>query len=60
MVTIVDNHQDVFSRKLCAEGAHFYTPRDLENRCSMTPLAQIFRLAHQYISFQELHLDYDV
>lgn len=40
MVTIVDNHQDLFSRKLCGEGVpHFYTPKDLETRCPMTPLA---------------------
>lgn len=61
MVTIVDNHQDLFSRKLCGEGVpHFYTPIDLDHKCPMTPLAQAFHLADECISFEDLNLIYDI
>ena len=61
MVTIVDNHQDLFSRKLCGEGVpHFYTPTDLDHKCPLTPLAQAFHLADECISFDDLHLTYDI
>ena len=44
--TIVDNHQDLFSRSLCGEGVpHFYTPSDLDTSCPMTPLGIAFHLA---------------
>jgi endoglycosylceramidase len=44
--TIVDNHQDLFSRSLCGEGVpHFYTPKDLDTSCPKTPLGIAFHLA---------------
>ena len=40
MVTMLDNHQDLLSRKLCGEGfPHFYTPTDLEDYCPWTLVA---------------------
>lgn len=43
MVTIVDNHQDLFSRVTCGEGVpSFYVPTDIDHECPKTILARLF------------------
>lgn len=51
----------MFSRKLCGEGVpFFYTPKDLDHRCPLTPLGIAFHLANECISLNDLGLSYDV
>ena len=53
IAVILDNHQDLFSRKLCGEGVpYFYTPDDLDHHCPLTPLAQAFKLAGECVSLE--------
>jgi endoglycosylceramidase len=58
--TLVDNHQDMFSRKLCGEGVpHFYTPKELDDHCPLTPLGIAFHLAGQCVALRSYHFEED-
>ena len=47
IAVLVDNHQDLFSRKLCGEGVpSFYTPEDIDHKCpTFSLVGNFFKLA---------------
>jgi len=61
MVTLVDNHQDLFSRKLCGEGVPgFYSPwDDIDHSCPWSVVGTMFRLAGKCIPIVDYPLRYD-
>ena len=61
MVTLVDNHQDLFSRKLCGEGVPaFYQPWDnIDHSCPWSVIGTMFRLAGKCKPLSDYNLRYD-
>ena len=60
IAVIVDNHQDLFSRKLCGEGVpHFYTPEDVDHKCPWGIVGTFFRLAGRCVPLESYGMQTD-
>ena len=59
--TLVDNHQDLFSRRLCGEGVPwFYSPWEtIDHSCPWTVIGTAFRLAGKCQPLSSYNLRYD-
>lgn len=60
IAVIVDDHQDLFSRKLCGEGVpHFYTPEDVDHKCPFGLVGTFFRIAGRCVPLDSYNFDLD-
>lgn len=57
--TLVDAHQDVFSRQLCGEGVPDFYATDLDHSCNYGPLAEVLGLLGVCRTMKSFKLEYD-